>query len=39
MAPYLLEHAGFRVETSSLMETVNARPTTVTARYVVVART
>lgn len=39
MVPYLLEQAGFRVEMSSLMETVNARPTTVTARYVVVART
>lgn len=38
MVPYLLERAGFRVETSSLMEAVNARPTTVTARYVVVAR-
>ena len=38
MVPYLLEQAGFRVETSSLMEAVNARPTTVTARYVVVAR-
>ena len=39
MVPYLLEQAGFRVERSSLMEGVNARPTTVTARYVVVART
>ena len=38
MIPYLLEQAGFHVETSSLMETVNARPTTATARYAVVAR-
>ena len=39
MVPYLLEQAGLRVEASSLMEAVNARPTTVTARYLVVART
>ena len=39
MVPYLLEQAGLRVEASSLMEGVNARPTTLTARYVVVART
>ena len=38
MVPYLLEQAGFRVETSSLMQAVNARPATVTARYIVVAR-
>ena len=39
MIPYLLEQAGFRVENSSLMAQVNARPATLTARYVVVART
>lgn len=35
--PYLLEAAGFRVETVSWMEAVNARPATKTPRYVVVA--
>ena len=38
MVPYLLEQSSFRVETARMMDAVNARPTTVTARYVVVAR-
>jgi SAM-dependent methyltransferase len=37
--PYLLETAGFRVSAVRLMEAVNRRPCTRTARYVVVART
>jgi SAM-dependent methyltransferase len=37
MVPYLLEQAGFRVATVRMMDAVNARPATVTARYVVVA--
>jgi SAM-dependent methyltransferase len=36
--PYLLEAAGFRVETVSWMDAVNRRPATRTRRYVVVAR-
>jgi len=36
--PYLLEQAGFRVEAARMMDAVNARAATVTARYVVVAR-
>lgn len=37
--PYLLEQAGFRVESARMMDAVNARPATVTARYIVTART
>ena len=36
--PYLLEQAGFRVEAARMMDAVNARAATVTARYLVVAR-
>jgi SAM-dependent methyltransferase len=39
MVPYLLETSGFRVDVVQLMQAVNARPSTVTTRYVVVART
>jgi len=38
MVPYLMEVAGFRVEVVRCMEAVNARPATVTTRYIVVAR-
>ena len=38
MVPYLMEVAGFRVEVVRFMEAVNARPSTVTTRYIVVAR-
>jgi len=36
--PYLLEAAGFKVESVRWMDAVNALPSTKTARYVVVAR-
>jgi SAM-dependent methyltransferase len=36
--PYLLETAGFRVESAGWMEAVNRRPKTRTPRYLVVAR-
>ena len=38
LAPYLLEIAGFRIETVRWMEAVNKLPSTRTQRYVVVAR-
>lgn len=37
MAPYLLEAAGFRIATVHLMSRTNARPSTRTKRYLVVA--
>ena len=37
-APYLLEAAGFDVETVALMARANKRPSTMTTRYVTVAR-
>jgi SAM-dependent methyltransferase len=37
LTPYLLEIAGFRVESVQLMESVNAMPSTKTPRFVVVA--
>ncbi len=38
MAPYLLETAGFQIAAVSLMSRTNARPSTRTKRYLVVAR-
>jgi SAM-dependent methyltransferase len=38
LTPYLLEVAGFRIESVGLMEAVNRMPSTRTPRYVVVAR-
>jgi SAM-dependent methyltransferase len=38
LTPYLLEVAGFCIETVQLMEAVNAMPSTKTPRFVVVAR-
>jgi len=38
MVPYLMEVAGLVRGSRAFMEAVNARPSTVTTRYIVVAR-